>query len=255
MSDPDVAKAATADIDYVLHQAAIPSVPRSVDDPVGTTENNVMGTVALLDAARLAGVKRFVYAASSSAYGDQDVDVKVESLPTIPLSPYAVAKLAGEQFCQAFYRCYGFETVCIRYFNVFGARQDPNSPYSAVIPLFICAALKGEPIYIDGDGAQSRDFTYIENVVRGNRLAALSDRGAGEVVNMACGTSVSILELAERIAAILGVESAPVFRVARAGDVMHSLASIEKARALFGYESVVDFDEGLRRTIEYYKNQ
>jgi UDP-glucose 4-epimerase len=255
MLEADTCRRAVDGMDYVLHQAAIPSVPRSVEDPTGTTEINVMGTVNLLDAARRAAVRRFVYAASSSAYGDQPVDVKIETLPPQPLSPYASAKLTGELFCRAFFQTYGLETICLRYFNVFGARQDPNSAYSAVIPRFICAALEGQPPEVHGDGLQSRDFTYVDNVARANRLAATSDRGAGETLNIACGAAFSLLELLERIGKILTVEIDPQFLPRRAGDVMHSLASIEKARELLGYEVDVDFDEGLRRTVAHYQRE
>jgi nucleoside-diphosphate-sugar epimerase len=253
MREPETAMAAAADMDYVLHQAALPSVPRSVEAPVETTQINVMGTVNLLEAARQAKVRRFVYAASSSAYGDQAGGAKVETMTPRPLSPYAAAKLAGEQFCQSFANCFGLETICLRYFNVFGARQNPNSQYSAVIPLFICAALSGKPPTIDGDGSNTRDFTYIDNVVRGNLLAATSDKGVGETMNLATGNSVTILELWNRIAGILGVQVEPRFGPPRAGDVAHSLANIQKARDLLRYEAEVDFDEGLRRTIAYYR--
>ncbi|MCX7015184.1 MAG: SDR family oxidoreductase [Candidatus Sumerlaeota bacterium] len=255
MCDMDAARRAVADMDYVLHEAAIPSVVRSVDDPPGTTANNVMGTVNLLTAAQRAKVRRFVYAASSSAYGDQPVEVKVETLSNNPLSPYAAAKLTGEFLCQAFYRSFGLETVSLRYFNVFGPRQDPASPYSAVIPLFICALLEGRRPKIYGDGLQSRDFTYVDNVVLGNVLAATSKTGAGQTINVACGESYTLLDLLDRLSGILGVASQPEFLPPRPGDVRHSKASIEKAGALLGYRVKVSFDEGLRRTLEYYRSQ
>ncbi len=253
MREPETAAAAAADMDYVLHQAALPSVPRSVEAPVETSNINVMGTVNLLEAARQAKVRRFVYAASSSAYGDQAGDAKVETMTPCPLSPYAAAKLAGEQFCKSFTNCFGMETICLRYFNVFGARQNPNSQYSAVIPLFICAALSGKQPTIDGDGSNTRDFTYIDNVVLGNLLAAQSDKGSGETMNLATGKYVTVLELWNKIASILDVGTEPRFGSPRPGDVEHSLANIEKARDLLGYEPEVDFDEGLRRTIACYQ--
>lgn len=239
-------------VDFVLHQAAIPSVPRSVQEPVRTTEVNVMGTVRLLQASADAGVKRFVFAASSSVYGDQDAPKKVETLPTMPLSPYATQKLAGEQFCQHFATYYDLPTVCLRYFNIFGPRQDPNSPYSAVIPLFIRAMAAGEAPDVDGDGLQSRDFTYVANAVRANILAteAPAERVAGKVFNIACGEAFTILDLVARINESLGTQIEPKFRDARAGDVKHSLADIGRATEALGYKVEVDFTEGLRRTIE-----
>ena len=253
MRDPDIAKAAMDGIDYVLHQAALPSVPRSVAEPRETSSINVMGTVNLLDAARQAKIKRFVYAASSSAYGNQDVPVKIETLATSPLSPYAAAKLTGELFCQSFYHSYGLETVCLRYFNVFGPRQNPDSPYSAVIPRFVTAALNGKQPEIYGDGNQTRDFTFVHNNVRANILAATSPNGAGEMFNIACGDAISLLDLLGSIGEILGLEIQPQFKPSRSGDVMHSRASIEKARDILGYRVEVDYAEGLRRTVEHYR--
>jgi len=253
MRQMETAQAAVADMDYVLHQAAIPSVPRSVEDPPGTTENNVMGTVNLLEAARRAKVRRFVYAASSSAYGDQAAREKVETLPASPLSPYAAAKLAGEHFCQAFWNAFGLETICLRYFNIFGPRQNPDSPYSAVIPLFVCAVLERQRPTIYGDGLQSRDFTYVDNVARANLLAATSRAGVGQTFNIACGRSFTILNVLERVCSLLGVPADPVFLDPRPGDVRHSLASIEKAAERLGYRVEVDFEEGLRRTVAYYQ--
>lgn len=254
--DPDVCARATEDMDYVLHEAALPSVPRSVEAPLETTQINVLGTVALLHACAKAGVKRVVYAASSSAYGDQESPVKSEALPPMPLSPYAAQKLAGEYFCHAFHASYGLETVVIRYFNVFGPRQDPNSPYSAVIPLFINAILEGRQPTIFGDGEQSRDFTHVENVILGNILAATTDGDvAGKVINVACGESFSLLELVRQINAILGTSIEPIFAPPRVGDVKNSLADISLARELLGYEIKVDFAEGLRRTIDHYRGE
>ncbi len=255
MADANVCQRAMHGIEYVLHQAAIPSVARSVEDPVGTTQNNVIGTVNLLWAAVQCGVKRFVQAGSSSAYGDQPVEVKIETLKPQPLSPYAVAKLTQEQMGLAFSRSFSLSTMTLRYFNIFGPRQDPNSPYSAVIPLFTKALLEGKRPVIHGDGGQSRDFTYIHNVVEANLKAALTQEGAGETVNIACGTTHSVLDLLQRIASLLGVEANPEFLPPRTGDVRHSLASIEKAKALIGYEPVVSFDEGLRRTVAWFQTQ
>ncbi len=254
MRDFETARKAASGMDYVLHLAAMASVPRSVDDPCGTTHINVCGTVNLLQAAREAKVKRFVYSASSSAYGDQLVEVKTESLPERPLSPYAAAKLAGEHFCKAFWHSMGLETICLRYFNIFGPRQDPNSPYSAVIPLFARAALTGGRPTIYGDGSQSRDFTYVENVVNANLLAAKSRSGVGETMNIACGRSFTVLETLEGICEMAGTVCDPIFAAPRPGDVRHSLASIDKARELIGYDVSVGFEEGLRRTVDYYRS-
>ena len=254
LRDPDACARAVEGVDYVLHQAAIPSVPRSVSEPVPTTTVNIMGTVTLLHAAAQAGVKRLVYAASSSAYGDQDCPAKVETLLPMPLSPYAAAKLAGEYFCRSFHKCFALETVCLRYFNVFGPRQDPSSEYSAVIPLFITAVLEDRQPTIYGDGGQTRDFTYIENVVRANILAATTDGPvAGRVMNAACGDSFSLLDLLDGINGALGKSIEPILAPPRQGDVRHSLADISLARELMGYDVGVDFKEGLRRTIEWYR--
>ena len=246
--DPDVVRTAMVGVDYVLHQAALPSVPRSVADPLTSHAVNVTGTLKVLVAARDAGVKRVVYAGSSSAYGNNPASVKKEDMPTNPLSPYAVAKLAGENYCKAFYQVYGLETVALRYFNVFGPRQDPNSPYSAVIPKFIRMMLNGQRPTIDGDGTQSRDFTYIANVVAGNLKAAIQPGIAGRTFNTACGSSFTLLQLVDALNEILGTKLKPVFRAARPGDVKHSLADISAAKEAFGYESVVSFSEGLKRT-------
>jgi UDP-glucose 4-epimerase len=213
----------------------------------------VDGTVGLLKACVDAGVKRVVYAASSSAYGDQKALVKTEKLLPAPKSPYAVAKLTGEYYLNSFYDCYGLETVSLRYFNVFGPRQDPNSEYSAVIPLFVTKVLRGESPTIYGDGKQSRDFTYVENNVRAIVLAATAPNAGGKVMNIACGRSYSLLDLLAEINTILETNVEPVFAPPRKGDVKHSLADISKAQKAIGYEVVVDFHEGLRRTVEYYK--
>ncbi len=257
LRDAMVCAKAVRDVDYVLHQAALPSVPRSIEDPVGTSELNLFSTIQLLNAAAKADVRRVVYAASSSAYGDQPVEVKHEGLMPEPMSPYACAKLAGEHYCAAFTRSFGLSTVAIRYFNVFGPRQDPNSAYSAVIPLFVTAILNGKPPTVYGDGKQTRDFTFVRNVVNANMLAATCENedANGQVVNVACGGSFSLLDLIVQINAVLGTKIEPEFAPARVGDVMHSLADIARAKELLGYEVEVDFAEGLDRTINYYKMQ
>jgi UDP-glucose 4-epimerase len=242
-------------MDYILHQAAIPSVPRSVENPLRTNDANVTGTINLLYAAKEKKIKRLVYASSSSAYGNVEVSPKVESLPPSPRSPYAVSKLAGEYYCRAFYECYGLETISLRYFNVFGPNQDPTSQYSAVIPKFITCILRDEPPPVNGDGTQSRDFTYVENNIIANLLACEAPRTAGEVINIACGESINLLELIRTINEISGKDIKPIFCPRQPGDVMHSLADIRKAKEMLGYEPVVRFRDGLERTIEWYKNE
>jgi UDP-N-acetylglucosamine/UDP-N-acetyl-alpha-D-glucosaminouronate 4-epimerase len=245
---------ALRDVEVVFHQAALASVPRSVDDPLSTNAACVTGTVNLLDAARQLGVRRVVFGGSSSAYGDKTgAEPKRESDLPAPVSPYAAAKLAGEYYCRAFTATYGLETVVIRYFNVFGPRQDPNSQYAAVIPKFVTAMLAGQQPTIFGDGRQSRDFTYIDNVVLGNILAADAPRAVGRTINVACGRQYDLLEIVATINAALGTKIEPHFEPPRVGDVRNSLADISLARELLEYEPVVDFDEGLRRSIEYYK--
>jgi UDP-glucose 4-epimerase len=253
LADASVAARAVAGMEYVLHQAAIPSVPRSVQDPLTSHRANIDATLQVLLAARAAGVRRVVYAASSSAYGDTPTLPKHEDMPTSPLSPYALQKLVGEQYMQLFTALYGLETVSIRYFNVFGPRQDPSSPYSGVIALFVTALLAGKAPTITGDGAQTRDFTYIANVVDGVLRAATAPDASGEVINVATGQQISIKELAETLATIIGVSIPPVHTPARAGDVRDSLADISKARRLLGYEPTVGLEEGLRRTVEWYR--
>lgn len=250
--DAAVARAVDG-VDYVLHQAALPSVQRSVEDPVLSNHVNVSGTVALLHACVKAKVKRVVYAASSSAYGDQPAPVKTEKLLPMPKSPYAVSKLACEHYMAAFAECYGLETVALRYFNVFGPRQDPTSHYSAVIPLFVTQCLRGERPTIFGDGMQSRDFTYVENNVVANILAANASGASGQVMNVACGHSYTLLDLLRDINQVLGTHIEPVFAPARKGDVKHSLADISRAQQAIGYKVLVDFKEGLRRTVEFYR--
>ena len=245
---------AMAGVEVVFHQAALASVPRSVANPPETHAACATGTLEVLDAARRAGVRRVVYAGSSSAYGNQPGMAKRESDVVAPLSPYAAAKLAGEAYCQAFFGSYGLETVVLRYFNVFGPRQDPNSEYSAVIPKFVVAMLAGKRPTVFGNGLQSRDFTYVENVVRGNLAAAERPEAAGRVLNVATGRQYSLLELIASINRVLGTSVEPVFAEARAGDVRESLADITAARDVLGYEPAIDFDEGLRRSIEYYRS-
>lgn len=241
-------------VDGIFHQAALASVPRSVAQPLDTHAACVTGTVNLLDKARRANVPRVVYAASSSAYGNQSHAAKRETNPPAPRSPYASAKLAGELYCHAFYHTYGLETVSLRYFNVFGPRQDPNSPYSAVIPLFITSILTGRQPTVYGDGLQSRDFTYVDNVVHGNLLAMDADQIGGRTVNVANGHSVSLLDLLASINQRLKTDVEPVHADPRPGDVRDSLADITLARQLLGYDPVVDFETGLDRSIDYYRS-
>ncbi len=253
ITDQDALPPIFANVDYVFHQAALPSVPRSIDDPLTTHHTAATGTLNVLIAARDAGVKRVIYAASSSAYGNIAGDAKTEEMPPHPLSPYAVSKLAGEFYCQSFYQVYGLETVCLRYFNVFGPRQDPLSQYAAVIPLFITAMLDGQPPTIYGDGLQSRDFTYIDNVVHGNLLALRAPGVGGEMLNLATGGQITLLDLMSKLNAHLGTAFEPIHAAARPGDVKHSRAGIEKAQRLLGYEPVVDFDAGLAQTVTWYQ--
>ncbi len=251
LRDSAVAARACEGVRYVFHEAALPSVPRSLADPVASHENNATGTLNLLVAARDAGVKRVVYAGSSSAYGNTPTLPKVETMPAAPLSPYAVSKLSGEHYCLVFFRNFGLETVVLRYFNVFGPRQDPASQYAAVIPRFLRAYLDGEPPVIHGDGQQSRDFTYIDNVVQANLLATEAARAAGEVINVACGERVTLIELCAQLEQLTGCRIAPRFDSERRGDVKHSLASIDKARSLLGYTPGVALAEGLQRLVEW----
>lgn len=253
--DPDRAREAVNGMDYVLHQAALPSVPRSVKNPIESLEVGILGTARILLAARDAKVKRVVYAASSSAYGDQAAERKIENLLPRPLSPYASAKLAGEQLCAVFTNCYGLETVSLRYFNVFGPRQDPTSEYSAVIPLFITAVLEGQRPVFYGDGQQTRDFTYVSNNVEANILAAASSKGSGMVFNIACGKAYSLRDLLAAINRSLGTNVEANLAPPRVGDVRHSLADVSLARKTLGYEVTVPFEEGIRRTIEWYRGQ
>ncbi len=253
--DADLVAGVVEGVDCIFHQAALASVPRSVEAPLDTNAACVTGTVTLLDAARKAGVRRLVYAASSSAYGDQPTSSKRETDLPVPISPYGAAKVAAEFYCQAFTATYGFQTVCIRYFNVFGPRQDPDSPYSAVIPLFITAILERRQPVIYGDGLQSRDFTYVSNVVGANLLAAeaAAEKVSGRMFNAANGRSTNLLTLIDVLNRLLGTSVKPRFDAPRPGDVYESLADITQAREYLGYEPKVGFEEGLRQSIDYYR--
>jgi nucleoside-diphosphate-sugar epimerase len=255
LADDGVAGEAVAGMDLVLHQAAIPSVPRSVADPLTSHRANVDASLRLLVAARDAGVRRVVYAGSSSAYGDAPTQPKHEGMPPSPLSPYALQKLVAEQYCRLFTRLYGLETVTIRYFNVFGPRQDPSSPYSGVISLFATALLEGRQPTIYGDGEQTRDFTYVDNVVDGVLRAAEASDVAGEVMNVATGGRISLNALVDTMNRIVGSSLRPIYAEPRAGDVRDSQADISKARRLLQYAPSVDFEEGLRRTIEWCQSE
>ena len=252
-----IVRDAVEGVDFILHQAALPSVPRSVRDPLTSNEVNVVGTLNILNAAKDVGVKRIVYASSSSIYGDLETLPKTEDMLPKPLSPYAVSKLAGEKYCQVFTRLYGLETVALRYFNVFGPRQDPTSQYSAVIPKFVALIARDEPPVIYGDGEQSRDFTFVANVVDANLKACGKglEELSGEVFNIAYGKRVTINELVRKINKILGKNVQPKYADPRPGDVKHSLANIGKARQFLGYEPKIDFEEGLRRTIQFMLEQ
>ncbi len=244
---------AAAGASVIFHQAAMRSVPRSVDDPLGANENNVTGTLHVLQAARTAGVPRVVYASSSSVYGANPELPKREDQVLAPISPYAVSKAADEQYATVWSRLYQVDTVGLRYFNVFGPRQDPASEYAAVIPRFILWALRGEPLEVHGDGTQSRDFTYIDNVVEANLLAARAPDVGGEAFNVGCGERVSLLAIIEMLERMVGRALTRRHTPGRAGDVPHTLADISKAKRLLGYQSVVPFDEGFRRTVDYFK--
>ena len=252
LRDRAAVERAVAGADGVFHEAALRSVPRSVDDPFSSNEVNVTGTLVLLLACRKAGVRRVVYASSSSVYGDDPALPKVETMPTRPISPYAVSKLAAEHYCQTFARLYGVETVSLRYFNVFGPRQNPESKYSAVIPRFLAQALAGEPLEVHGDGEQSRDFTYIDNVVQANLRAMEAPGVSGEIFNVACGTRHSLLAIADAIGEFLGRRLERAHVAPRPGDVRHTHADIAKAERLLGYRPSVDFATGMRRTCEYF---
>lgn len=253
--DEAVVKAAVEGVEVVFHQAAVPSVPRSVAEPLRTNAVNVDGTLLVLECARHAGVRRVVYAASSSAYGDTPELPKVETMPGNPLSPYALQKYAGEVYCRLYTGLYGLETVALRYFNVFGPRQDPTSQYAAVIPLFATACLEGRPARIHGDGGQTRDFTSVFDAVQANVLAADAPKASGHVCNVAAGRRTSLLELLAEIQRQTGADVAPVHDPPRAGDVRDSLASLERARELLGYEPRVSLEEGIRLTIAHLETE
>ena len=255
--DLDAVRRACEGVQCVFHQAAIPSVPKSVKDPLGSNRANVDGTVNLLVAARDAGVKRVVYAASSSAYGDTPTLPKHEEMIPNPISPYAVAKLASEYYMSSFYRCYGLETVSLRYFNIFGPRQDPSSPYSGVLAKFTTQMLQGETPTIFGDGSQSRDFTYIDNAVAANLLAsqAAAEQVAGQMFNVATGTRVDLNETCRLLKRMTGYQGDVKYGPEREGDIKHSLADISRAKTALGYTPAVNFEEGLRRTVEWYRSQ
>jgi nucleoside-diphosphate-sugar epimerase len=249
---PSDVEAAVQGVDFVLHQAAIPSVPRSVEFPLESHEANATGTLRLLRSAAAAGVRRLVYASSSSVYGANPALPKVESMTTEPMSPYAVSKLSAEQYALVFHHLYGLETVCLRYFNVFGPRQDPNSPYSGVVSRFIDAITSGTPPTIHGDGEQTRDFTYVENVARANFAATERPEAGGSVYNIGCASRVSVNELWRAMAELSGSKLEPRYLPSRSGDVPHSLADIGRARKDLGFEPSIDLREGLRRTLSYY---
>lgn len=253
MGVPEVARSVVQGIDVVLHEGALPSVPRSVDDPAATHQHCVDATFTLLLAARDARVKRFVYAASSSAYGDTPTLPKVETMAPHPLSPYAVGKLVGEYYCSVFSKVFGLETIALRYFNVFGPHQDPASQYAAAIPAFVTAILRDQPPTIYGDGEQSRDFTYVDNVVQANLRAARAKETHGEVVNIACGEAVTVNAIIGMINRLLGKNVKPIYAPSRPGDVKHSLADIAAAKRLIGFQPVILFREGLEKSIDWYR--
>lgn len=255
VADLEVARRAVQGVDYVLHQAAIPSVPRSVSDPITSNRANIDATLSVLVAARDAGVRRLVYAGSSSAYGDTPTLPKHEGMPTSPLSPYALQKLVGEQYLAMFTRLYGLDTVTTRYFNVFGPRQDPSSPYSGVISLFITALLEGRQPTIYGDGGQTRDFTYVANVVDGVLRACHAPGIAGEMMNVATGGRISLNELLATLNDLVGTRIEPVYQPTRAGDVRDSQADIGRAQRLTGYRPIVGLREGLEKTLAWYRQQ
>jgi UDP-glucose 4-epimerase len=247
-----IVRAAVKGVDFVLHQGALPSVPRSINDPITSNDVNILGMLNILEAAKEFDVKRVVCASSSSIYGNSETLPKVETMPINPMSPYALTKYAQERYCQVFYQLYGLETVALRYFNVFGPRQDPTSQYSAVIPKFIKMIMQDKEPVIFGDGSQSRDFTFVENNVWANIEACTAPEAAGEVINIACGERYTLVELVSLINTILGKNIEPKFETDRAGDVKHSLADINKAKQILNYNVKVDFKKGLERTVEFF---
>jgi len=255
LRDLSTCQKAVQGMEYVFHEGALPSVQRSVEDPETSNAINVGGTLNILLAAREKGVKRVMYAASSSVYGDTPTLPKHEEMPPNPLSPYALQKYTGEQYCRLFYQLYGLETISLRYFNIFGPKQDPNSLYSAVIPKFIGALLQGHSPIIFGDGEQSRDFTYIENVVQANLLAMSTDHLHGETINIACGKRISLNQLVSVLKEILGSKQSPIYREPRIGDVKHSLADIHRGKEIINYEPKVGIEAGLRKTVDFFRGQ
>ena len=251
----DICARACQGVDYVLHQAALPSVPRSVEDPGLTSEININGTLNVLLASRDAGVKKFVFASSSSVYGDDPHLPKKEDSTGVPLSPYAITKQVGELFCIVFSRIYGLDTVCLRYFNIFGPRQDPFSQYAAVIPNFIDKMIDGRAPTIYGDGEQSRDFTYVANVVEANLLALRAENVSGQVFNVACGLRTTVNALAVAINEILNADISPIYDKPRPGDIKHSFADISKAEQMVKYQKIFSFKDGLEKTIQWYKDR
>ncbi|RJP19428.1 MAG: SDR family oxidoreductase [Candidatus Omnitrophota bacterium] len=255
LRDADAVKWAMDGAEYVLHQAALPSVPRSVRNPRESHDVNATGTLNVLVAAKDAGVKRLIYASSSSTYGNTNELYKHEGLISQPISPYGVAKTCGEFYCKAFYESYGLETVSLRYFNVFGPRQNPDSPYTGVMAIFIPLMLKDQPPTIYGDGSATRDFTFIKNNVHANLLAVSAEKAAGETMNIACGESYSVLDVVQTINRILGKSIEPIFAPPRAGDIKHSCAFIEKAGMILNYKPLVSFEEGMAETIAWYRQK
>jgi UDP-glucose 4-epimerase len=253
LRDPAAVERAIDGCDYVLHQAALPSVPRSIEQPLECNDVNVNGTLVLLEAARRAGTRRVVFAASSSAYGETPTLPKIETMDPQPLSPYAASKLAGEHYMRVYHSSYGLETVSLRYFNVFGPHQDPQSQYAAVIPRFITAALEGRQPIVFGDGLQSRDFCYIDNVIEANLAACTAPGAPGQVFNIACGERTTLLEVLDLVAQMTGTRVRAHHEPARAGDVRHSLADIGRARAVLGYGARVSFAAGLKKTLDWYR--
>lgn len=251
--DPDTCRSACAQMEVVLHQAALGSVPRSVDDPATSNAVNVDGTVNMLWAAKQAKVRRFVFAASSAVYGESAQLPKQEDMIPAPISPYGVGKLTCEQYCRVFYLNYGLETFSLRYFNVFGPRQDPTSQYAAVIPMFVAALLRKKKPVVFGDGEQTRDFTYIDNVVQANILAANATNAQGQVINIACQEQISLNQILDILRRLLGTDISAEYTDPRVGDVKHSLADISRAKDLLGYEPRIDFEQGLRMAIDWYK--
>ncbi len=255
LSELDYARTIVDGVDYVIHQAAIPSVPRSIDDPIGNNQAGVIATLNMLVASRDSNVRRMTYASSSSIYGEaRGGEPKTEDMLPAPLSPYGVSKLAAEQYCMAFYNVYGFEVVALRYFNVFGPRQDPNSEYSAVIPKFIDALLKGDRPKIYGDGEQTRDFTYVGNIVDANLHALMHDEASGQIFNIAMGSGNSLNDLVDTLHELIGVNIPPVYEDARSGDIRHSYASVDKALSVLKFRAETSVVDGLMKTIDWYRS-